>query len=141
MKQFKQPLETKLTHFKTTIMKLAEVLDNLKKNIKFKDDTNIGDTILIGMKSGLFFGIVQEIENNLKKGWWDVSFKLLVMPPIDVTWTLRTSQMTGEIFTMDSEEQFVIAIDTQRTKKYAQKIRTSKEKPIKKGKLTLIKNE
>ena len=122
-------------------MKLDEVLENLKKNIKFKDDTNVGDTILIGMKSGLFFGVVQEIESNVKKGWWDVSFKLLVMPPIDVTWTLRTPQMTGEIFTMDNEEQFVIAIDTKRTKKRSQKKRPPKEKPIKKGKLTLIKNE
>ena len=115
-------------------MKLDKVLENLKKNIKFKDDTNIGDTILIGMKSGLFFGSVQEIESNVKKDWWDVSFKLLVMPPIDVTWTLRTSQMTGEIFTIDSEEQFVIAIDTQRKK------RTPKKKPIKKEKLTLVKS-
>jgi hypothetical protein len=121
-------------------MKLDEVLENLKKNIKFKDDTNINDTILIGMKSGLFFGIVQEIESNVKKGWWDVSFKLLVMPPIDVTWTLRTAQMTGEIFTIDSEEQFVIAIDTQRTKKRSQKKRAPKKKPIKKGKLTLVKS-
>ena len=47
-------------------MKLDEVLENLRKNIKFKDDTNIGDTILIGMKSGLFFGVVQDIENNVK---------------------------------------------------------------------------
>ena len=140
MKQFTHPEKTKLTHLKIFIMKLDKVLENLKKNIKFKDDTNIGDTILIGMKSGLFFGIVQEIENNVKKGWWDVSFKLLVMPPIDVTWTLRTSQMTGEIFTIDSEEQFVIAIDTQRTKKRSQKKRAPKKKPIKKGKLTLVKS-
>jgi hypothetical protein len=41
---------------------------------------------------------------------------------------------------MDSEEQFVIAIDTQRTKKRSQKKRTSKIKPIKKGKLTLVKS-
>ena len=121
-------------------MKLDEVLENLKKNIKFKDDTNIGDTILLGMKSGLFFGIVQEIESNVKKDWWDVSFKLLVMTPIDVTWTLRTTQMTGEIFTMDNEEQFVIAVNTQRTKKRSPKKRTLKNKPIKKGKLTLIKS-
>ena len=122
-------------------MKLDKVLENLKKSIKFKDDTNIGDTILIGMKSGLFFGIVQKIERNVKKGWWDVSFKLLVMPPIDVTWTLREPQMTGEIFTMDNEEQFVIAMDTQRTKKRTRKKKPPKEKPIKKGKLTLIKND
>ncbi len=121
-------------------MKLDEVLENLKKNIKFKDGTNIGDTILIGMKSGLFFGIVQDIESNVKKGWRDISFKLLVMPPIDVTWTLRTSQMTGEIFTMDSEEQFVIAIDTQRKKERPQKKRTPKKNHNRKGKLTLVKS-
>ena len=122
-------------------MKLEEVLKNLNKSIKFKDDTNTGDTLLIGMKSGLFFGVVQEIESNVKKGWWDISFKLLVMPPIDVTWTLRTPQMTGEIFTMDDEEQFVIAIDTKRTQKPSRKKRTLAKKPIKKGKLTLIKSD
>lgn len=121
-------------------MKLDEVLQNLKKSMKFKDDTNTGDIILIGMKSGLFFGIVQDIEKNVKKGWWDVSFKLLVMPPIDVTWTLRFPQMSGEIFTMDNEEQFVIAIDTQRTEKTTTKKRSPKPKAIKKGKLTLIKS-
>jgi len=123
-------------------MKLDEVLQNLKKSIKFKKDTNVNDIILIGMKSGLFFGVVQEIEKNVKKGWWDVSFKLLVMPPIDVTWTLRSPQMTGEIFTMDNEEQFVIAMDTEKTKKPPAKKRNSKQQanPIKKGKLTLIKS-
>ena len=122
-------------------MKLDEVLKNLNKSIKFKDDTNVGDILLIGMKSGLFFGVVQEIDNNVKKGWWDISFKLLVMPPIDVTWTLRTPQMTGEIFTMDNEEQFVLAIDTKQTKKRSQKKRTAVKKPIKKGKLTLVKSD
>ena len=122
-------------------MKLDEVLQNLKKSMTFKDDTNIGDIILLGMKSGLFFGVVQEIENNVKKGWWDVSFKLLVMPPIDVSWTLRTPQMTGEIFTMDNEEQFIIAIDTKRVQKRSQKKRTATKKPIKKGKLTLVKSD
>ncbi len=92
-------------------MELNTVLDNLKKHIKFKDKTLPGDIILVGMPSGLFYGIVHEIDNNQKKNWYNVSFKLLTIPPLDVTWILRRPQMEGEIFTINDEQHFLIAVD------------------------------
>jgi hypothetical protein len=92
-------------------MTLEEMLAELRKNITFKDKTAAGDVVLVGMKPGLFYGVVLDIKPNVKKEWWDVSFKLLVMPPVDITWILRTPQMNGELFTIGGEDHFMIAID------------------------------
>lgn len=88
-----------------------DILDNLKKHIKFKDRTSPGDIILVGMPSGLFYGLVHEIDSNVKKNWYNVSFKLLTIPPLDITWILRQPQMEGEIFTINNEEHFMISVD------------------------------
>jgi hypothetical protein len=92
-------------------MTLEEMLAELRKKITFKESTAAGDVVLVGMKPGLFYGVVLDIKPNVKKEWWDVSFKLLVMPPVDITWILRTPQMNGELFTIGGEEHFMIAID------------------------------
>jgi hypothetical protein len=92
-------------------MTLKEMLAELRKKITFKESTAAGDVVLVGMKPGLFYGVVLDIKPNVKKEWWDVSFKLLVMPPVDITWILRTPQMNGELFTINGEEHFMIAID------------------------------
>jgi hypothetical protein len=92
-------------------MALEEILNDLKNSIKFKEQTSTGDIVLIGMNPGLLYGSVLETKPNIKKDWWDVHFKLLVIPPIDITWILRTPQMNGEIFTINGDEQFFIAID------------------------------
>ncbi|MCX5902599.1 MAG: hypothetical protein NTV89_03820 [Proteobacteria bacterium] len=92
-------------------MTLEEMLAELRNKITFKKNTAAGDVVLVGMKPGLFYGVVLDIKPNVKKEWWDVSFKLLVMPPVDITWILRTPQMNGEPFTIGGEEHFMIAID------------------------------
>ncbi len=68
--------------------------------------------LLSGCRLEFFFGIVQNITQDVKKNWYNLFFKLLVIPPADMAWTLRRPQMTGEIFTINNEEHFVIAIDT-----------------------------
>ncbi len=92
-------------------MDLQKALDELKKHITFKENTAPGDVILVGMPTGIFYGIVQDIEQNIKKNWYNISFKLLILPPVDVTWILRIPQMNGEVFTMDEKEHFVISVD------------------------------
>lgn len=92
-------------------MHMQEVLATLRSRMKFKSGTKPGDLILIGMQPGLFYGMVQSIIPNVKRDWFDFSFKLLLVPPVDVTWALRIPQMTGEIFTLNGEEHFVIAVD------------------------------
>jgi hypothetical protein len=111
-------------------MELHKLLETLKKKMPFKPHTSSGDIILVGMKEGVFYGVVQSIDKNVKKNWFNLNFKLLVIPPVDVTWILRTPQMNGEIFFMDEEEHFVIALNTGR----------SNEKP-KKPLLKLVENE
>ena len=92
-------------------MPLIQIFNELKKTIPFKETTAEGDIILVGMKQGLSYGVILEISPNVKREWWDVQFKLLVIPPVNLTWILRTPQMSGEIFTMNSEEHFMIAVE------------------------------
>ena len=95
-------------------MDLNKALRDLKKHITFKETTAPGDIILVGMPSGLFYGKVQSIDKNIKKDWYNLNFKLLVIPPADLTWIFRFSQMAGEIFTINEAEHFVIAVDMER---------------------------
>jgi len=92
-------------------MPLIQIINELKKTIPFKETTAEGDIILVGMKQGLSYGVILEMNPNVKREWWDVQFKLLVIPPVNLTWTLRTPQMCGEIFTMNGEEHFMIAVE------------------------------
>lgn len=119
-------------------MDLDRALQDLKKHIQFKETTEPGDVILVGMPSGLFYGLVQSIDKNIKKDWYNLNFKLLVMPPADMTWILRIPQMTGEIFTINEAEHFIIAVDMLRRDKVADGSRLEHEEtPVKH--LTLVK--
>jgi len=53
-----------------------------------------------------------ERDSSRKDEWWHVKMKILSIPLQEVTWTLRTEQLTGqEIFTMGGEERFIKAVD------------------------------
>jgi hypothetical protein len=103
-------------------MPLIQIFNELKKTIPFKDTTTEGDIILVGMKQGLSYGLILEINPNVKREWWDVQFKLLVIPPVNLNWILRTTQMCGEIFTMNGEDHFMIAVEMEIPQKPLQKI-------------------
>lgn len=121
-------------------MEMSNILATLRTHMPFKPDTREGDIILVGMPTGLFYGIVQAIEPNIKKNWYNLSFKLLVVPPVDITWILRVPQMNGEIFTINGQEHFVIALDTRPGEK-----RPGEEQPPKPHRpvrrLTLVKQD
>jgi len=102
-------------------MPLQQVLAELRKAITCKETTAAGDIILVGMKEGLSYGVVLDIIPNVKPEWWDVHFKLLEIPPVNLTWILRTPQMCGEIFTMNGEEHFMIAVEMETPIKPLQK--------------------
>ena len=102
-------------------MPLQQVLTELRKAIKCKETTAARDIILVGMKQGLSYGVVLDINPNVKREWWDVQFKLLVIPPVNLTWILRTPQMCGEIFTMNGEEHFMVAVEMGSPQKPLQK--------------------
>ena len=40
-----------------------------------------------------------------------MKFKLLILPPVELSWKLRIPQMSGELFTMNDEPHFVLPVD------------------------------
>ena len=94
---------------------MENIIKELEKLIQFKDTIEVGDLVLIVAKKPqmLVYGLVYDITRDESKRdeWWHVSMYFLSLPPRNVTWTLRTPQMTGvEIFTMEGEERFMKAV-------------------------------
>ena len=96
---------------------MQKIISELQQIVSFKDSTDIGDLVLIVAKEpqmSVFYALVTDIERDTsrKNEWWHVSMTLLSIPPQEITWTLRTPQLTGmEVFTMGGEERFVKAVD------------------------------
>lgn len=95
---------------------MEKIVAELKEIIRFKDTTQSGDVVLIAAKEPqmLLYAYVISIEPDMsrKDEWWHLELSVLAIPPQNMTWTLRTPQMTGmEIFTMGGEERFFKAVD------------------------------
>ncbi len=95
---------------------MEKLVSELKQIMPFKDNTDIGDLVLVVSKEPqmLAYALVTDIkrDNTRKDEWWHVSLSFLTVPPQQATWTLRTPQMTGmEIFTMGGEERFVKGVE------------------------------
>lgn len=94
---------------------MEKLIEDLKKIMVFKDTLDIGDIVLIAAEKPqmLVYGLVNDIvpDTTKKDEWWQVSMHLLSLPPREISWILRTEQMTGqEIFTMDGEKRFMKAV-------------------------------
>jgi hypothetical protein len=95
---------------------MEKLVDELKQVVPFKESTDIGDIVLIVAKEPqmLVYALVTDItrDTTRKDEWWHIALTFLTVPPQELTWTLRTAQMTGmEIFTMGGEERFVKAVN------------------------------
>ena len=95
---------------------MEKLVKELERLVPFKDTTDIGDLVLIVAKEPqmLVYALITDIvrDTSRKAEWWHLSLTFLTVPPQEVTWTLRTPQMTGmEIFTMGGEERFVKAVN------------------------------
>jgi hypothetical protein len=65
----------------------------------------IGDIVLIHNDKGSpFYSLIEDINPDIKKGWWVVSFILLVYPHSKYSWLLRDEQLQGEEFTMNGNK-------------------------------------
>ena len=91
-------------------MALDSKLADIKKYISLKQETHIGDIVLVGRADGIFYATVLDIIPDSKKNWYSVRFTMLVLPPVELTWKLRQPQMCGEIFTINAEEHFMAAV-------------------------------
>lgn len=95
---------------------MEKLIAELKKVVRFKDSTDVGDLVLIVAKEPQImasYALVTNIEpdTSRKNEWWHVTLVLLSIPPQEMIWTLRTPQLTGmEVFTMGGEERFVKAV-------------------------------
>jgi hypothetical protein len=94
---------------------MEKLLNDLKRMIQFKDTTVPGDIVLIVADNPqlLIYALVTGIEKDERKNeeWWKVTMQMLAVPPQEITWILRTPQMTGmEVFTMNGEKRFVKAV-------------------------------
>ena len=95
---------------------MEKVVEELRKIFSFKEDTAVGDIVLIvaDEPQTLIYGYVKDIKRDVSKQdeWWHVTMLLLSIPPQLVIWTLRHPQFTGqEIFTMGGDKRFMKAID------------------------------
>lgn len=95
---------------------MEKLIKELGQLVPFKETTDIGDLVLVVAKEPqmLVYALVTGMERDTsrKAEWWNLSLTFLTVPLQDVTWTLRTPQMTGmEIFTMGGEERFVKAVN------------------------------
>ncbi len=95
---------------------MEKLIKELKQIVQFKDNTDIGDIVLIVAKEPqmLVYALVTDISRDTtrKDEWWHLGLSFLTVPPQVVTWTLRTAQMTGmETFTMGGEDRFIKAVN------------------------------
>ncbi len=95
---------------------MEKLIAELKQVVPFKDSTDIGDIVLIVSKEPqmLVYALVTDLarDTSRKDEWWHLDLTFLTVPPQELTWTLRTAQMTGmEVFTMGGEERFVKAVN------------------------------
>jgi hypothetical protein len=94
---------------------MEQLVAELKTLIPFKDTTTVGDIVIIAAKNPqmLVYAKVSDIvrDTSRKAEWWHVTMHLLSIPLQTITWTLRTSQFSGqEIFTMGGEGRFIKAV-------------------------------
>ncbi len=95
---------------------MEKLVAELQQIVPFKETTDIGDLVLIVAKEPqmLVYALVTDITRDAtrKDEWWHIGLTFLTVPPQEITWTLRTDQITGkEVFTMGGEERFVKAVN------------------------------
>ncbi len=94
---------------------MEKMIKELKQLLSFKDTTDPGDIVLVCIKKPqlLSYALITAItkDSSRRDEWWQVKMQLLTVPPQQVTWLLRTPQLTGqEVFTMGGEEHFIKAV-------------------------------
>jgi hypothetical protein len=91
-------------------MALESKLAYIKKHISLKQETHIGDIVIIGTSNDIVYATVRDIRLDIKKNWYAVHITILAMPPVKLSWKLRQPQMCGEIFSINGEEYFMAAV-------------------------------
>ncbi|MEW6426725.1 MAG: hypothetical protein AB1568_01685 [Thermodesulfobacteriota bacterium] len=95
---------------------MEQIIDELRKVLRFKDTTELGDIVLVVMEKpqAVFYARVADLQRDTAKRdeWWHLTLDILSVPPQRVTWILREAQFSGrEVFTMGGEKRFIQAVD------------------------------
>jgi len=95
---------------------MENLVEELKKVLRFKEETEAGDIVLVAIDTprSLLYARIRgfESDDSRKDEWWHVSMQLLTVPLQEVVWTMRREQFTGqEIFTMGGDKRFTQAVD------------------------------
>lgn len=96
---------------------LDKFIEKLKADIVFKDDTNIGDSVLVVIQgdqmapNAIMQGLVTDIERDAKPGWWIVTI-IFLFPPKRIKWQLKHEYFIGQnTFTMNGTPMWIAAIE------------------------------
>lgn len=95
---------------------MEDLIKELKKSFRFKEDTRIGDIVLIvaDKPQAMLYALIADIvkDDSRVDEWWYVTMHFLTFPPQKSIWIMREPQFTGkEIFTMGGEKRFVQALN------------------------------
>ncbi len=67
--------------------------------------TTINDLVLIYVEDKpMAFARVEDIEPDVKRGWFQIKFLILQIPPTLVTWILRDAYLNGVEYTMGGQK-------------------------------------
>lgn len=102
---------------------MERTVAELKKMIRFKDTTEVGDVVLMVNETGqedapfaVTYAVITDFVRDTAKRdeWWHVHFSFLTIPPAPQTIILQRPHFTGqEIFTMGGKNVFIKAVDFQ----------------------------
>ena len=63
--------------------------------------SNINDLVLVYLDhKPAFYARIDDINPDVKKGWYQVEFYVLTLPPQTLVWILEAAHIKGEEFTM-----------------------------------------
>jgi hypothetical protein len=67
--------------------------------------TTINDLVLIYVEDNpMAFARVEDIQPDIKNGWFQIKLLILQIPPTLVTWILRDAYINGEEYTMGGQK-------------------------------------
>lgn len=83
--------------------------------------TDINDIVLIHVEDKpQAFARIEDIEPDVKRGWYHVQLLLLQIPLVVVTWILRDVYINGETFTMEGKPMRLERVESPKPKIKAQ---------------------
>jgi hypothetical protein len=101
-------------------MEMENFVEEIRLQVPFKDETEIGDIILMlkeNEKGKMIIAYAQVLNFTLdttkRDEWWHVGLVFMDLPLVFKTFTLQKSHFTGqEIFTMGGKKVFIKAVNT-----------------------------